>query len=152
MDTALTKYSTLRIAHIGRTEEGGKTCGPGFFPSQVLSREDKTLKDNTLGRLFPLISQEALLSLFPPLILLLLFTQIVLNVWDSGNYTAGWDDDEGGTAGWTELGPLLDAHSWGGGCKHSRPKVRMPKNASDFFFFFSPRTHSAPHHIDPSIP
>ena len=68
VDTALTKYSTLRIVHIGRTEEGGKTCGPGF-PSQVwigsryLSREKKrkkkrkaTLKDNTLGRLF-----------FPPL-------------------------------------------------------------------------------------
>lgn len=73
------------------------------------------------------------------------FTQIVLNVWDSGNYTAGWDDDEGGTAGWTELGPLLDAHSWGGGCKHSRPKVRMPK-ASDFSHAFPP------HHIDPSIP
>lgn len=34
VDTALTKYSTLRIVHIGRTEEGGKTCGPGF-PSQV---------------------------------------------------------------------------------------------------------------------
>ncbi|CAG6016925.1 unnamed protein product [Menidia menidia] len=51
------------------------------------------------------------------------FTPIVLNVWDSGNYTTGWDDDEGGTAGWTELGPLLDAHSWGGGCKHSRPKI-----------------------------
>lgn len=58
VDTALTKYSTLRIVHIGRTEEGGKTCGPGF-PSQVwigsryLSREKKkTLKDNTLGRLF----------------------------------------------------------------------------------------------------
>lgn len=57
VDTALTKYSTLRIVHIGRTEEGGKTCGPGF-PSQVwigsryLSRE-KTLKDNALGRLFP---------------------------------------------------------------------------------------------------
>lgn len=77
----------------------------------------KTLKDNTLGRLFSLISQEALFS-----------TQIVLNVWDSGNYTAGWDDDEGGTAGWTELGPLMDAHSWGGGRKHSRPKVRMPKS------------------------
>lgn len=30
VDTALTKYSTLRIVHIGRTEEGGKTCGPGF--------------------------------------------------------------------------------------------------------------------------
>lgn len=47
VDTALTKYSTLRIVHIGRTEEGGKTCGPGF-PSQVwigsryLSREKKT--------------------------------------------------------------------------------------------------------------
>lgn len=116
------------------------------FPSQVLSREDKTLKDNTLGRLFPLISQEALLSLF---FLLLLSTQIVLNVWDSGNYTAGWDDDEGGTAGWTELSPLLDAHSWGGGCKHSRPKVRMPKM---HLIFFLPRTHLAPHHIDPSIP
>lgn len=53
--------------------------------------------------------------------------KIVLNVWDSGNYTAGRDDDEGGTAGWTELGPLLDAHSWGGGREHSRPKVRTPK-------------------------
>lgn len=64
---------------------------------------------------------------FPP-------TQIVLNVWDSGNYTAGWDDDEGGTAGWTELGPLLDAHSWGGGCKHSRPKVKaMPKKHLNAF-------------------
>lgn len=46
VDTALTKYSTLRIVHIGRTEEGGKTCGPGF-PSQAwigcryLSREKK---------------------------------------------------------------------------------------------------------------
>lgn len=56
------------------------------------------------------------------------FTQIVPNVWNSGNYTAGRDDDEGGTARWTELGPLLDAHSWGGGCRHSRPKVRMPKS------------------------
>lgn len=94
----------------------------------------QTLKDNTLGRLF---SSNFAGGSF--------FTQIVLNVWDSGNYTAGWDDDEGGTAGWTELGPLLDAHSWGGGCKHSRPKVRMPK-ASDFSHAFPP------HHIDPSIP
>lgn len=31
VDTALTKYSTLRIVHIGRTEEGGKTCGPAFL-------------------------------------------------------------------------------------------------------------------------
>ena len=140
VDTALTKYSTLRIVHIGRTEEGGKTCGPGF-PSQVwigsryLSREKKkkakkkrkaTLKDNTLGRLF----------FSPPLIFsrrLFFSTQIVLNVWDSGNYTARWDDDEGGTAGWTELGPLLDAHSWGGGREHSRAKVRMPKS----IWFFS---------------
>lgn len=91
-----------------------------------------TLKDNTLGGLFPLFRRR------------LFFTQIVLNVWNSGNYTAGWDDDEGGTAR-TELGPLLDAHSWGGGCKHSRPKVRMPK-ASDFSHAFPP------HHIDPSIP
>jgi len=64
VDTALTKYSTLRIVHIGRTEEGGKTCGPGFplqvwIGSRYLSREE-TLKDNTLGRLFSLISQEAL--------------------------------------------------------------------------------------------
>lgn len=96
-------------------------------------------KDNALGRLFsPLISQEAGFFFSSP-------TQIVLNVWDSGNYTAGWDDDEGGTAGWTELGPLLDAHSWGGGCTHGRPKVRMPK-ASEFSHAFPP------HHIDPSIP
>lgn len=72
----------------------------------------------------------------------------VLNVWDSGNYTAGWDDDEGGTAGWTELGPLLDAHSWGGGREHSRPKVRMPKKSPHLNFL----THFPPHHIDPSNP
>lgn len=40
---ALTKYSTLRIVHIGRTEEGGKTCGPGF-PSQVSTLEATTEK------------------------------------------------------------------------------------------------------------
>lgn len=62
MDTALTKYSTLRIVHIGRTEEGGKTCGPGF-PSQVwigcrdLSREknrETTLRITRLDVYFPL--------------------------------------------------------------------------------------------------
>lgn len=65
VDTALTKYSTLRIVHIGRTEEGGKTCGPGF-PSQVwtgcryLSSEEKTLRITRLDVYFPTISQEAL--------------------------------------------------------------------------------------------
>ena len=147
MDTALTKYSTLRIVHIGRTEEGGKTCGPGF-PSQVwigcrdLSREKNRETTQRITRLdvyFPLnFAGGCFFFFFSP-------TQIVLNVWNSGNYTAGWDDDEGGTAGWTELGPLLDAHSWGGGCTHGRPKVRMPK-ASEFSHAFPP------HHIDPSIP
>lgn len=103
-----------------------------------VKKKPKNPKDNTLGRLFsPNFAGGSFFFSSS--------TPIALNVWDSGNYTAGWDDDEGGTAGWTELGPLLDAHSWGGGCEHSRPKVRMPK-ASEFSHAFPP------HHIDPSIP
>lgn len=91
----------------------------------------------------------------------------VLNVWDSGNYTAGRDDDEGGTAGWTELGPLLDAHSWGGRREHSRPKVcfcqkRKKKKKKKqwhasflfyFIFFLSPSRIPFPSpYRPPSIP
>lgn len=84
---------------------------------------------------FPLIftgGSSIITLIFPPHLIFLAHVRerereknSVLNVWDSGNYTAGRDDDEGGTAGWTELGPLLDAHSWGGGREHGRPKVRF---------------------------